>query len=485
MGLWRSTEAQEATGGQATRPFGCLGISADINHLAPGEMFVAFDPDQARAAFDLGAGAVMATRMGAQTSVADPYLIVSDLSAALVAMAAYVRGRIGGRIGGGALFGGARVVAIAGSLGKSTALSMVAHVMGRVGRVETLEASTLLGLAIRLAHLGPRGFAPNPFVAAELPVSGAATLPVSGAATPLVLVEIDPLGAADPCALLQMIAPDYLFVTAAGGAEDLAALMPPERLILPYETCASHPEGARFYGQAQSCDPRLISARMAQEVTVIEALHQGHRMLMKLRYPAPQVGGLALGVLALVTACGVDPAVAALDLGQWEAPEGQGLRERIYMDYVDAAASFDLFDVTAEHNESLPALVSDLATLAASHPRDGVGRLRRGRRIAILGGAAALPSALAQAHILRRIDRVHCFGAGGEALWAALPETRRGQFAADATGLCARAAHLLDAGDVVMVRGDVISGAKTIVEALKRLGQPGAAEAHGAQRGTE
>jgi UDP-N-acetylmuramoyl-tripeptide--D-alanyl-D-alanine ligase len=470
MVIWPASDAARATGGRATQAFNATGLCADLSHLAVGEMYIAFDPILARSALDSGAGAVLCTDIPPDCTEGDPLLVVEDLTAALCAMARSVRGAMT-----------ARVVAIGGSLGKSTALSMLSAVLRPCeAPVETIEAVTLNGLALRLAHMGA----------------------ISG----VLAVELDPVDPAELLPLARLLAPDYIFLTATPGAhvEELAAcarcaILPatsgtsaPRDVTAPDPTgCGQSAGGCRVrYGSSDGCNPQLISTRLSQDVTVIEARMRVNeievpRFLMKVRHPAPQIGLIALGVLALAQMCGADLATAVLDLGQWEPPEGQGARDRIYMDIVDANATFDLFDVTSEHNESLAAMVSDLATLCAARPRDGVGRVRRGRRIAILGGDAPLPVALAAHPVLARIDRVHVFGAGGLALWEGLGDSKRGEWRKDVADLVDRVPHLLDAGDVVMVRGTGHSRAGKIVDALRKLGQSGAAEAHGAKLGKE
>ena len=327
------------------------------------------------------------------------------------------------------------------------------------GPIETVEANTLTGFALRLAHLGALGG--------------------------LLIVEFDPKDSADLMPMAQLLRADLLLLTPVASSYGPALAATAGRTIAPRfegdEITDGYPENAIRYGTNACCDPRLIESRLVQDTTIIQArigTDSPAPFLMKIRHPAPQIGVLALGVLALAQNCGADLAIAALDLGLWEPAEGQGARDRIYMDILDAGASFDLFDVASEHNASLPALASDLATLQAARPRDGLGRLRRGRRIAFVGGNDPLPVGLAVHPVLARIDRVHCFGAGGLALWKAISESKRGEWRAEAAGLLDRIPHMIDAGDVVMVRGSEGSGADQVVDALRNLGQLGAAEAH-------
>ena len=66
------------------------------------------------------------------------------------------------------------------------------------------------------------------------------------------------------------------------------------------------------------------------------------------------------------------------------------------------------------------------------------------------------------------------------ALWDALPQNRRGEWHDTAPALAARAHHLVDAGDVVLVKGSKGSKVSLVVDALRKLGQAGASDMHGA-----
>ena len=82
----------------------------------------------------------------------------------------------------------------------------------------------------------------------------------------------------------------------------------------------------------------------------------------------------------------------------------------------------------------------------------------------------ALHSALAHCPGFDRIDVVHCVGPRMAALWQALPPRQRGEHAALASDLAARVHHLVDAGDVVLVKGSKGSKVSAVAEALARMG---------------
>jgi UDP-N-acetylmuramoyl-tripeptide--D-alanyl-D-alanine ligase len=99
----------------------------------------------------------------------------------------------------------------------------------------------------------------------------------------------------------------------------------------------------------------------------------------------------------------------------------------------------------------------------------------RGRRIAVLGDmlelgpkGRALHRALVDSVLANAVDLVFCCGPLMQALWQALPASRRGGYAGDSTALEAQVLSAIRAGDVVMVKGSLGSRMAPIVKALQR-----------------
>jgi UDP-N-acetylmuramoyl-tripeptide--D-alanyl-D-alanine ligase len=63
-----------------------------------------------------------------------------------------------------------------------------------------------------------------------------------------------------------------------------------------------------------------------------------------------------------------------------------------------------------------------------------------------------------------------------KALHAALPRGQRGDWVATAAELVPRARHLIDAGDIILAKGSKGIKVSLMVDALRKLGQPAAAE---------
>ena len=217
----------------------------------------------------------------------------------------------------------------------------------------------------------------------------------------------------------------------------------------------------------------MLSVRLAEWQTVIEARLGQTPLLFKLSSPGRHFAMNALAVLAIIDALGGDTARALLDLGAWQPVDGRGVRERRILDDIEENYGFDLIDDAYNAN---PASVSAaLEMLTAITPQSVVGR---GRRIAILGdmlelgpSEIALHASLAELPALEQIDLVHCVGKRMKYLWKALPPEKRGMKFKASKKLAGEAANLVEAGDVVLVKGSLGVGLAVVVDALRKLGQ--------------
>jgi UDP-N-acetylmuramoyl-tripeptide--D-alanyl-D-alanine ligase len=85
----------------------------------------------------------------------------------------------------------------------------------------------------------------------------------------------------------------------------------------------------------------------------------------------------------------------------------------------------------------------------------------------------AMHAALAEHPAMARVDRVYCVGPLMKNLFEALPEQKRGRWAETAAALAAEAHHLVDAGDVILVKGSKGSKVSVVVDALRKLAAGG------------
>ena len=105
-------------------------------------------------------------------------------------------------------------------------------------------------------------------------------------------------------------------------------------------------------------------------------------------------------------------------------------------------------------------------------------RFAKGRRIAILGDMLELGADEAEMHravaglpAVAALDQVHCVGPRMMHLWEALPRARRGTWAESAEEMVAELPDLVDAGDVVLVKGSKGSRVSLVAEALRHSGR--------------
>ena len=229
----------------------------------------------------------------------------------------------------------------------------------------------------------------------------------------------------------------------------------------------------------------MTSATLCDTATIVRASHAGQGFLYKVLSPGKHFAMNGLAALAVAEALGLDPVISATDLGRWTPPQGRGTRERIVLDVAEAQG-FDLLDDAFNANPTSMAAALDV--LINSTPQDGPGRIAQGRRIAILGDMLelgptedALHRAVADHPGLDKVTLIHCVGPRMKALWSILPRKQRGEWVADAKDLLPRVRNLIDAGDVVLVKGSKGIKVSLVVDALKKLGQSTASQVFGGE----
>jgi UDP-N-acetylmuramoyl-tripeptide--D-alanyl-D-alanine ligase len=473
--LWTSDEAVAATGGRTTAPWAAAGVSIDTRTLQPGDLFVALKDvrdghDFVAQALEKGAAAALVSRVPEGLSSSAPLLVVPDVLKALEDLGRAARARAK-----------ARVVGVTGSVGKTSTKEMLRVVLGGQGRVHAAEASynNHWGVPLTLARL-PRE---ADFAVIEIGMNHPGEIaPLSHMARPDVVV-------------ITTVAPAHLeaFDSIEGIAHEKAAiidgLQPGGVAVLnadiatsPLLQAKAHEAQARAvtFGAAEGADYRMVSVQIGDDSTVVRATRQGQPVLYKVMSPGRHFAANGLAVLAVADALGLDPVISATDLGRWQPPAGRGVRERIMLDLVEETG-FDLIDDAFNANPA--SMAASLEVLVNARPQDGIGSRAKGRRIAILGDMlelgpteAALHAAIAETPGLAAIDLIHCVGQRMKALHAALPRGQRGDWVATAAELVPRARHLIDAGDIILVKGSKGIKVSLMVDALRKLGQPAAAE---------
>jgi UDP-N-acetylmuramoyl-tripeptide--D-alanyl-D-alanine ligase len=392
-------------------------------------------------------------------------LIVPDVLKALEAMGRAARARTE-----------ARVVGVTGSVGKTSTKEMLRAILSGQGKTHAAEASynNHWGVPLTLARMP----ADTRFAVIEIGMNH------PGEIAPLArMARLD-------VAMVTTVAPAHLeaFDSIEGIAREKASIFDGVRpggtaiynadiatVPILRERAATHGLRAVTFGQTAGAEWRLLDATLRDDTTVARATRAGEPLLFKVSTPGRHFVLNALGALAVADALGADPMIAAHDLGRWAPPAGRGQRERIVLDPVEETY-FDLIDDAFNANPASMAAALDV--LIAATPTDGIGRVGGGRRIAILGDMlelgpteAALHAAIASHPGLAGVQVIHCVGPRMQALYAALPRRQRGEWVETAAELAPRARILVDAGDILLVKGSKGSKVSLVVEALRKLGQ--------------
>ena len=471
--LWASADAAAATGGRTTTDWQATGVSIDTRTLQPGDLFVALTDlrdghDFVAAALAKGAAAALVSRVPHGVSPDAPLLIVDDVLAGLERLG--IAGRKRTR---------AKVIGVTGSVGKTSTKEMLRVMLAGQGRVHAAEASYN-------NHWGV------PLTLARMPVD-----------TDFAVIEIGMNHPGEIAPLARMAGLDVAMITTVGAAhleafDNIAgiasekaaifdglrpggvAIVPSDLDVSPILLAHAATTAAKVltFGADASATYRLIRVQICDAATVVQATRYGQPMLFKVSTPGRHFATNGLAALAVADALNLDPMTASADLGHWAPPPGRGTRERITLDIVEETA-FDLIDDAFNANPTSMAAALDV--LIAARPEDGVGRVGRGRRIAILGDMLelgptedALHRAIADHPGLDAISTIHCVGPRMKALWHALPRTMRGEWVQTAPELAARARALIDAGDILLVKGSKGIKVSLVVDALRKLGQAAA-----------
>lgn len=468
--LWTASEARAATDGtlSGASDWTASGVSIDTRTIAEGDLFVALSDqrdghDFVADALTKGAAAALVAYVPDGVEADAPLLIVNDVLDGLTALGRAARARAK-----------AEVIGVTGSAGKTSTKEMLRYVLGKQGKCHAAEASynNHWGVPLTLARMPQDA----DFAVVEIGMNAPGEIaPLSKLARPHL-------------AVVTTVAAAHLeaFESIEGIAQEKASIfegLEPEGVALfnaDIETARILGDAAKAnaaqsigFGALPGAALHAASVTLSENTSVVSGKFRGHPFLFKVGAPGRHFAMNALAVYGAATLVGADPDVVACDLGQWRVPRGRGRRETLSLDPVEDW-TIELIDDAFNAN---PASVgAALWVMAAIEPKDDVGRVGRGRRIAILGDMlelgkteATLHANLADHPAMDQIDRVECVGPRMRALYDALPERKRGRWVETADELSGQVHKLVDAGDVVLVKGSKGSHVSRIVDAMRRL----------------
>ncbi|MCP5075370.1 MAG: UDP-N-acetylmuramoyl-tripeptide--D-alanyl-D-alanine ligase [Rhodobacteraceae bacterium] len=471
--LWSSGDAVAATGGTCLVDWTASGVSIDTRTVEPGDLFVALKDqrdghDFVAEALKKGAAAAMVSRVPDGVAADASLLIVGDVLLALEDLGKAARTRTR-----------AKVIGVTGSVGKTGTKEMLRTALAPQGRVHAAERSfnNHWGVPLTLARM-PMD---TDFAVIEIGMNH------PGEIGPLARMADLDVAVVTTVAAVHMAAFRNVEEIARAKAEIFEGLRPGGAAVLNADIStrqvlfdAADRAGAKTiaFGAHSAAPVRMISAVIGGETTTVEALFEDQPILFKLGAPGRHLAMNALAALAASTAAGADLARAMLALQHWHAPDGRGAR---YL--VDLAngngETLELIDES--YNANPTSMEAALAVLASARPVDNVGRIVKGRRIAFLGDMLELGpeeldlhASLAKVAELGDIDKVHTSGTRMRALHRALPLQKQGEWFENADRMAKNIHTLLDAGDVVMVKGSLGSHVGQVVKAIKALGETAA-----------
>ncbi|OIQ32291.1 MAG: UDP-N-acetylmuramoyl-tripeptide--D-alanyl-D-alanine ligase [Alphaproteobacteria bacterium MedPE-SWcel] len=458
MSLWTANDAAAATGGRAVGDWAVDGISIDTRSLQPGDLFVALTAardghDFVAQALAKGAGAALVSRVPEGVSETAPLLIVDDVQTGLEALGRAGRARTA-----------ARVVAVTGSVGKTSTKEMLAAMLAPQGRTHAAVASynNHWGVPLTLARMP----ADTEFAVIEIGMNH------PGEIAPLARQARPHVAMVTTVAAVHLEAFDDVAGIAREKASILDGLEPGGTAVLnadldvsPILGNAAETRGCalRWFGRSAE-RYRLSAVELDGDITRAGFDCEGRSVTADIRSLGAHFAMNAVGALAAVTALGGDLDLALAGLADWAPVQGRGARFTVDLPSGPVTVLDDAYNAN-------PTSVAAALEVLAATPTTG-------RRIAVLGdmgelgpGAEQLHRGLADLPALERIDTVHCVGPLMQSLHAALPDAKRGQSVAASQQVAETLPGLIRGGDVVLAKGSLYMQMRRVVDAIREIGQ--------------
>ncbi|MBY5777696.1 UDP-N-acetylmuramoylalanyl-D-glutamyl-2,6-diaminopimelate--D-alanyl-D-alanine ligase [Rhizobium leguminosarum] len=460
--LWTTEDMIAAMAGRpfGTLPEGITGISIDSRSIAPGEAFFAIKGDRvdghdyASMAMANGASLLVVSeaRLPAMGRLTVPMIVVEDVLAALgrLGLASRERSR-------------AQIIAVTGSVGKTTTKEMLRHVLSPSGKVHASVASFN-------NHWGV------PLTLARMPED-----------TDYGVFEVGMNHPGEIRPLVAMIRPDVAIITtvapahlgnfknikeiAAAKAEIFEGLEPGGHVVLNRDndqfnfldrTAQSLGiEDIHSFGQHAKAEFRLAEFNGSDENSTLWLTIGGETLEVALGAPGRHIAENALAALGVVRIVGADMQKAIEALAKLRPEKGRGKRHRL----VIGGGSFTLIDES--YNANPASMRAAIALLAASEPTG------RGRRIAVLGDMLEMGDYAQKVHtdlavplLAAGIEHVWLAGAEMAALKESLPESVHVEYRENTSELTDYVLNSVAPGDVLMVKSSLGIAFGKIVAAL-------------------
>ncbi|MBW6422727.1 UDP-N-acetylmuramoylalanyl-D-glutamyl-2,6-diaminopimelate--D-alanyl-D-alanine ligase [Rhizobium sp. XQZ8] len=460
--LWTSEEMTAAMGGRpvGNLPEGITGISIDSRSIGQGEAFFAIKGDRvdghdfAGLAAANGASVIVVSegKLPALGRLSAPLIVVDDVLAALgrLGLASRERSR-------------ARIVAVTGSVGKTTTKEMLRHALVPSGKVHAAVASfnNHWGVPLTLARMP----ADTNFGVFEIGMNHAD--------------EIRPL--------VQMVRPHVAIITtiaaahlghfknleeiAAAKAEIFEGLEPggvailnrdiPQFEFLEAQANAVGVPHVRTFGQHAKADFRLADFDGNAESSTVWAVLNGETSEVHIGAPGRHIAENAMAVLGACLLVGADMPKAMQAMAELRAVKGRGERHLL------GIGEGHLTLIDESYNANPASMRAAIALLASSAPEIN------GRRIAVLGDMLEMGEFSQEVHeelagplLAAGIEHVWLAGKEMAALKESLPDSVEVTYFEKTADLADFVVRSVIPGDVVMVKSSLGIGFGKIVAAL-------------------
>ncbi|WP_208250118.1 UDP-N-acetylmuramoylalanyl-D-glutamyl-2,6-diaminopimelate--D-alanyl-D-alanine ligase [Rhizobium sp. T1470] len=460
--LWTTEDLIAAMAGRpfGTLPEGITGISIDSRSIASGEAFFAIKGDRvdghdyASMAMANGAALLVVSeaRLPAMGRLTVPVIVVEDVLAALgkLGQASRARSR-------------AQIIAVTGSVGKTTTKEMLRRVLSPSGKVHASVASfnNHWGVPLTLARMPLDTY----FGVFEVGMNHPDEI------RPLVKM-IQP-----HVAVITTIAPAHLgnFKSireiATAKAEVFEGVVPGGQVVLNRDndqfnflerTAETHGiQHIHSFGQHAKAEFRLAEFNDSDQSSTLWITIDGETKEVAIGAPGRHIAENALAALGVVKIVGADMRQAIAALATLQPEKGRGRRHRLAIE----RSSFTVVDES--YNANPASMRAAIAVLASSVPTG------TGRRIAVLGDmlemgdyAEKVHSDLAGPLLAAGIEHVWLAGPEMVALKESLPESVQVVHYEKTEELAEYILNAVAAGDVLMVKSSLGIGFGKIVAVL-------------------
>lgn len=461
--LWTFAELESAMGGRlfGAQPKSVYGIAIDSRTTQSGDLFFAIKGDQ----FDGHDFVTMAFRQGAALAVVSedklpalgrmsgPFLVVADVLEALRKLGIAARAR-----------SEARIVAVTGSVGKTSTKELLATGLAAEGRVHASIKSfnNHWGVPLTLARMPQDA----EFGIFEIGMNHA------GEIEPLVKMVRPHVAVITTIAPVHLEFFDSVAGIAAAKAEIFTGLEAAGTAILNqdndyYGFLKSEAERAwagniLSFGATEKADAQLIDFVLNENGSIVDAKVLGDELVFAMPTTGRYLAENAMAVLLAADALGANKNNVANALSQFQLMGGRGAREKLTLQH----GTYTLIDESYNANPaSMNASIGMLGELNT-----------KGRKLLVLGDMLELGDEGPDLHVALNaaietagIDRVFLCGPVMKHLWETLAEPRKAHYSAASPDLMAPLLAEISAGDVVMVKGSLGMAMKGIIDTLKNI----------------